>query len=324
MTIDADIEEKALHWFVLLRDEAAPDSVWSDFQQWLEVGPEHARAYDAVERLWIELDGAAAPEVAPVVSGAVVDLAAVRARKAPRRAPWAVAGLGIAASLVLGVGVWSQMRAAGADLVYATDDQPRQIALEDGSRVHLNRHSELHVRFAGDRRAVELTNGEAAFDIAHDATHPFTVDAGDRRVEVLGTAFNVLSHDDRFSVAVERGVVAVSTDRKSAGVRLTAGQAISQVGRAAPVLSRLTPDQASTWRRGVLVYRDQSLDDVADDLSRYLDKPVVLSASAKALHFTGALRVGDEAVMLKQLQDFVPVRAVTSAKDVRLTAREAG
>ena len=64
--------------------------------------------------------------------------------------------------------------------------------------------------------------------------------------------------------------------------------------------------------------------DVADDLSRYLDKPVVLSTSARALRFTGALRIGDEAVMLKQLQDFAPVRVDASSREVRVNAREVG
>lgn len=322
MIIETDIEEEALRWFVCLQDEAAPESAWSDFQLWLEASPAHARAYDAVERLWVDLDEVVAME--PASAPAVVDLAAVRARKTPRRMAWAASGMGVAASLILAVGLWTQVKPVGAGDVYVTDDAPRLVALSDGSQVHLNRHSEMHVRFDAGRRSVELTDGEAAFDVAHDAAHPFTVDAGEGRVQVLGTAFNVLSHDGKLTVAVERGVVAVEPGRSAKPVRLVAGQALVRAGGAAPVLSRITPDQASAWRRGVLIYRDRPLTDVADDLSRYLAKPVVLSASAGALHFTGALRVGDEAVMLKQLQDFVPVRAAVSPKEIRLTASEAG
>jgi len=320
MIIDTDIEEKALHWFVLLRDETAQDSAWLDFQRWLEAAPAHAAAYDRLERLWVDLDEVAEPAVA---AAPVVNLAAVRARKAPRRGVWAASGLGLAASLAMAVGLWSQMNPA-ADLIYSTDDAPRIVTLDDGSKVHLNRHSELHVRFDGDRRVVELTDGEAAFDVAHDAAHPFTVEMGKRRVEVLGTAFNILNHDGRFSIAVERGIVAVNTDRGGRAVRLVAGQAIDQVGDAAPVLSKVAADQVAVWRQGVLVYRDRPLSAVADDLSRYFAKPVVLSASAKALHFTGALRIGDEAVMLKQLQDFAPIQVEASKQEVRLNAREAG
>lgn len=316
MTARTDIDEKALNWFVTLRDETAGDDVWMDFQAWLEASPAHAQAYDAVESLWVDLDGAQQANPAPVI-----DLAAARARRQPGRAPWLAAGLGIAASVTLAVGLWFWV--TPDTQTYATDDAPLTVALEDGSHVYLNRHSRLEVRFDDDRRAVSLSEGEAAFDIAHDPAHPFVVSAGDHKVEVLGTAFNVLNHGDAFAVAVQRGVVAV-TPAKAARVRLIAGQTLTQTGAAAPNLARVAPDAASAWRQGVLVYRDRPIGEVADDLSRYLDKPVVLSTSVRALRFTGALRIGDEAVMLQQFQDFLPVRVDASPREIRVDARGAG
>jgi transmembrane sensor len=316
MTAETDIEEEALHWFVTLRDDDAPESAWLDFQSWLEASPAHAAAYDAVESLWVDLDAVSTPTTAPVI-----DLSAVRERRTNKRAPWLGAAIGIAASVTLAVGLFLWM--TPGQQTYATNDAPLVVALEDGSHVYLNRHSRLDVRFDGDTRAVSLTQGEAAFDVSHDPSHPFVVAAGDHQVEVLGTAFNVLNHGDDFAVAVERGVVAV-TPANAQKVRLLAGQTLEQKGRQTPSLGHAAPDRVSDWRRGVLIYRDRPLADVADDLSRYLDKPVVLSTSAQALRFTGALRIGDEAVMLKQLQDFVPVRVDASMREVRVNAREAG
>ena len=59
MTAQTDIEEKALHWFVVLRDDEAPESAWLEFQDWLGASPTHAAAYDAVERLWVDMDAPA-------------------------------------------------------------------------------------------------------------------------------------------------------------------------------------------------------------------------------------------------------------------------
>ena len=111
----------------------------------------------------------------------------------------------------------------------------------------------MDVRFDGDNRSVSLTEGEAAFDIAHDPAHPFIVAAGDHQVEVLGTAFNVLNHGDRFAVAVERGVVAV-TPVNAPKVRLVAGQALAQSGEQAPapVSGFAGPDFALATRRSRL------------------------------------------------------------------------
>lgn len=317
MSAQTDIEEEARHWFVTLRDDDAPESAWFDFQVWLEASSAHVAAYDAIESLWVDLDAAAPrPVIAPVVN-----LAEARVRRTKGRTSWLAAGLGVAASVALAVGLSFWLVPDGQ--TYATTDAPLTVALEDGSHVYLNRQSSLNVRFERGRRSVALTQGEAAFDIVHEPSRPFVVAAGDHQVEVLGTAFNVLNYGDDFAVAVARGVVAVSPVN-APKVRLTAGQALEQHGMQTPALSRVAPDQASPWRQGVLVYRNRPLADVTDDLSRYLDKPVVLSRSAQALRFTGALRIGDEAVMLKQLQDFVPVRVDVSAREVRVTAREAG
>jgi transmembrane sensor len=318
MTAETDIDEKALHWFVALRDDHAPDSAWDDFQSWLEASPTHAAAYAAVEGLWVDLDEAAPTSTA----NRVIDLGAARERRAAKRTPWLTAAIGIAASVILAVGLFVWMTPGGQS--YAATDAPLTVALEDGSHVYLNRHSQLDVRFDGDRRSVSLLRGEAAFDVAHDSAHPFVVAAGDHQVEVLGTAFNVLNHGDDFAVVVQRGMVAVTPASTAKTVRLIAGQSLEQRGREPPALSNVAPDRASTWRQGVLVYRGRPLTDVADDLTRYFDKPVVLSTSAQALRFTGALRIGDEAVMLKQLQDFVPVRVDATAREVRVNAREVG
>ena len=107
-------------------------------------------------------------------------------------------------------------------------------------------------------------------------------------------------------------------------VHLAVGQQIEKVGEEKAVLSRVDPQRASSWRQGVLIYRNAPLAEVADDLSRYLDKPVTLSPSAEPLRFTGALRIGDESTMLEQLQDFVPIRTTRSSTGIGLTARGRG
>ena len=313
MTVKPEIEEEALRWFVQLSDADAPAAAWLAFQDWLERDEAHRLAYEAVELTWVDLDGT---EVAPVP----LRVAANDTGSISRRA-WLFPSVAAAAAVVLSIGLWTQISGSDGVQTYRTDDTARTIALSDGSQVYLNRHSDMTVTMKGGDRSVTLADGEAAFDVAHDATRPFVVTASGRRVRVLGTAFNVLNHDGRFSVSVERGVVAVTPASSRTPVRLTVGQKIDQTGDAASVLSRIDPARASTWRQGVLIYRNASLAEVADDLSRYLDKPVTVSSSAQPLHFTGALRVGDEATMLKQLQDFVPVQTTRSSTGIGLTAR---
>jgi transmembrane sensor len=324
ITTPPQIEDQALEWFVRLSDVDAPASSWIAFQDWLEADEAHRTAYDDVERTWVLLDDVVSPGA--VILPVAANDAAPHLRAGNRRRPvWLLPSFAAAAAAAIVVGVWPQVSGVAPVQTYHTDGEPRTVVLADGSEVAMNRHSDLSVRMGRADRTVTLVDGEAAFDVTHNPDRPFVITAGDHSVRVLGTAFNVLNHDGRFAVSVERGVVAVTPAGPGAhrAVRLTAGQKIAQTRSDAPTLSQVAPERASMWRQGVLVYRDAGLAEVADDLSRYFDKPVKVDASAQSLHFTGALQVGDEATMLKQLQDFVPLRVTRSSTEIRLSGRAA-
>lgn len=322
------IHDQALDWFVQLSDPDAAEATWADFQTWLEADPAHRRAYDLIEQVWVALD----EDATPVGEVDALPLAATGARSQPgpgrpkgreRRGarPW-MPLLAMAAAAVLVVGLWPEISGVGRFQTYDTSDASRELVLPDGSRLTMNRHTTFRVRMGRRAREVALTGGEVAFDVSRDVNRPFVVAAGDHEMRVLGTAFNVLSDDDVFAIGVQRGVVAVSGAGMPDPIRLAAGGRIEQVGEAPAVVTQVDPRQMSAWRQGVLIYRDTALGSVADDLSRYLDKPVSVSASAEALRFTGALRIGDEATMLRQLQEFVPIRVTETRDGLRMEARD--
>src|SRR5262249_17779964 len=65
----------------------------------------------------------------------------------------------------------------------------RDVALADGSSIHMNTDTVLSVALSRGTRDVRLGKGEAEFEVAPDAARPFIVDLGTRRVVVVGTAF---------------------------------------------------------------------------------------------------------------------------------------
>lgn len=68
--------------------------------------------------------------------------------------------------------------------------------LQDGSRVDLNTGSKIEVRFAGQKREIVLTRGEALFTVVHRSDWPFAVRAGGVSVHSAGTKFSVRLRDD--------------------------------------------------------------------------------------------------------------------------------
>lgn len=316
MSTDDQIREQALTWFLDLRDEDAGEDAWLAFCDWLEADDRHRLAYDAVEAAWVDVE---ALEPQTDAAAAVIPLRPVR--RSARRIPWAPI-VALAATIVLALGLWIALRPVPF-VDYRTEGEPRTIVMADGSSIYMNRRTELSVSTDPRARTVRLADGEAAFEVTHDPERPFVVQSGERSVRVLGTVFNVLNHGSRFEVAVQRGVVEVSA-RRGAVTRLEAGRKLVQRGAAEAKVDTLSGDQALSWRDGVLVYRNSSLSEVAEDLSRYFGKPVTIDASAGSLRFTGVLQLGDEAQMLKQLEDFVPVRVSRSSTEIALAGRDAG
>lgn len=63
--------------------------------------------------------------------------------------------------------------------------------LPDSTIVQLNTNSLLEVAYSKGRRQLLLSKGEGRFNVANDATRPFSVMAGNKSFTALGTVFNV-------------------------------------------------------------------------------------------------------------------------------------
>ncbi len=134
--------------------------------------------------------------------------------------------LRLAAMLVLALGIGGLWRWAGtpAEEVIASGNQVVVVTLPDGSKATLNKASTLRYpgRFTGGTRAVSL-EGEAFFEVARDAAHPFTIKSGEAEVTVLGTSFNVKTTSAQTEVVVETGRVRVA--KAAQAVELQPGDA---------------------------------------------------------------------------------------------------
>ena len=75
------------------------------------------------------------------------------------------------------------------------------LTLQDGTSVWLNAGTTLRypALFTGRERRVEI-EGEARFEVVHDAKHPFIVRTYACDVEVLGTKFNVVAEEENVTL----------------------------------------------------------------------------------------------------------------------------
>src|SRR5579859_142848 len=323
---DVRVAEDAARWFAKLQGESATAADWLAFERWLQSAPLHAKAYERLEGLWIDLEYS---PIAKDLGGRPLVAARRRARSARRvslnRRAWLGGGAVLAASVgaAIGLGVWTS---GGVAQTYETHaGQIRDVALADGTHIRLNESSKIVVRLGRDARRVQVADAEAVFDVAHDARRPFLITVADRQIRVVGTEFNLRHRADLLDLTVRRGVVEVrsAATLDAAPTRVAVGQElIHTAGQSASLLKVSDPDQIFAWTNGQLIYRDQSLSDVAADLSRRFATPVrAADAKTAAMHFTGVLVTDNEMEVLRRLEAYAPVRVERTSNEIILHHR---
>jgi transmembrane sensor len=313
------VRERAAYWVAKLNDSDLSDSERSDLHAWLFADPRHAeefRAHNALvalarefpSQLQARLEGYAPPNVKGSES------------MSPRRTwPFAVAA---ALLLALVAGGWFVFGPMGpASQVYATKTgEMRTVTFEDGSVAYLNTRTQISWLGGKHERRVALGEGEALFDIVHDAARPFSVVLDNSEIRVLGTRFNVYrKKNGEVVVTVIEGKVAVRElapqDERPAWEReVGANQQI--VYRPLGLMRDVHPAAAATavkWRDGVLELKDQPLSEALDELTRYTDQRIVIRDPRIAeLRVGGAVSVRDVRAALARLEKLAPVRVVES------------
>jgi transmembrane sensor len=174
--------------------------------------------------------------------------------------------------------------------IFATTNRERaELRLSDGTRIRLAPASRVQVAADYDeaQRTVHL-EGEAYFEVKHDANKPFVVYAGAAVTRDLGTDFAVRNYteDAGVQVVVRTGAVAMSgVGRLGAGdVGRLGSDGSSSVTRGGDVESLLG------WLDGRLIFRDAPLNSVIAELRRWHDADVKLADPALGtLPFTGVL-----------------------------------
>lgn len=309
---------QASAWLARLQRDDLTEVDGLEFEAWLEANPAHRAAYRDALAAWQAFDSCA--------DDVLDELAAQGRRAAPRAGRsrrWLVSAGGFAAAAALALAVLPPMLSSSAAQTYATGKgEHERITLADGSIVDLNAETRLTVSYERSARRVVLEDGEAIFDVAHDAKRPFTVAASQRVVRVLGTQFDVRNRQGELTVTVARGKVQVEPADATATDRafvLRPGQrlAIAQTGRAQ--LQSVDPQETFGWRAGRLVYRGEPLENVVADLNRqFVNQIEIADPELRRMPITGVIVVDDQDAVVQRLSLMLPIRSVPSERGLLL------
>lgn len=170
------------------------------------------------------------------------------------------------------------------------------LTLADGTKVTLNSGSRLvyPAVFSGSHRDVSIS-GEAMFDVAHDAEHPFVVSTYAGSVEALGTKFSVKAKesDDIFSAALLEGSIKVCDAASAMSLVLKPGEKVSSLN-GAMVKEEISDRDDFLWTDGIISLSGKSFEDLMKNYeSAYGFNIIYRTDSIPLIRCNGKIRIAD-------------------------------
>lgn len=278
------IDETACRWVAAI-DRGLSDAEETELAAWLAADRRHRGALLRTRAAMSLLDqGRALP-----------DREAEPSTPPRRRRWWPICAGAVAAGLVaaFGVGLWLDR----GELIDTRVGEIRSMQLADGSVAVVNSGTTLRVAFTRAERHVEMTKGEAWFQVAHNKARPFVVASGPYRVQAVGTAFDVRREGEAARVVVTTGVVKIwSVNTDEAPRRVEAGEwAVLKPGSAIATraMRPQMSDQQLAWRERRIVLDNMTLGDAAAEFNRYNVNRLEVAPQLAGRRVVGWFRVDD-------------------------------
>lgn len=218
---DSHIDETRLMRY--LTGEATHEEI-QQVEQWTQRSEENRKYLDRLETVWLEADQLPYRPVDVDYSKAWKNLSrriddyefesSAEGSKIlrPGKRIYKIAGA-IAAIFIIAFGLYQLvLKSPQLQITLASAGQVVEDTLPDGSRVILNKQSELtYQENKGNNQRIVLLKGEAFFEVTHNPRKPFIVGAGNAHARVVGTSFNVSAYEGReVEVLVTEGKVKLS------------------------------------------------------------------------------------------------------------------
>jgi transmembrane sensor len=229
------------------------------------------------------------------------------------------AGVLVAVGIAVAFG-WFQLMALrdAKDIVATRVGETRGVPLEDGSRMVLDTGSRVKVTFNATARDIELLQGQAHFEVAHEARRPFRVHTRAIEVVAVGTAFDVAALPARTTVTLIEGRVKVRAMTGAAAGdprvdMLTPGQqwGVDAAGRPLGEKEVKIAD-VTAWQRGNVVIDDDPLEEALAVINRYSNTRIVVRDPAvQSRHVSGTFRIGDVETEVVVLEHYFGLREIS-------------
>jgi transmembrane sensor len=342
---DWRLAEEAAGWLIRMEDD---DSVAcrTEFVAWAKASSRHVEELLIAQAIWREfthIDPSRQIDLRELPTANEESLVALNVTGDPssfhlpareERPRTARRWVALAACVAIGAIAWGWLNYTETrPRLYTTDHGDHDtIDLSDGSVMYLNTESRARVQFSGGIRQVRLLAGEALFVVEEDRARPFKVITDDATIQVTSTQFNVYQRANATRVSVIDGVVEIEAGRGGTSaesgqppLKLTAGnEAEISHGR---VVQAPIPDvqRAVAWRAGRLVFRGNTLEEVAAEFNRYNSVQIRLEGQdVRTQNIGGVFDADDPQTLVDFVADELGLEVAQTGDEIVIRSRERG
>jgi transmembrane sensor len=251
-----------------------------ELRTWRQRSAAHAEAHRRAVEMWEALGTAAGESVTAADRAMIAGRTRADGGHAiGRRGLLLGGGMAMAAAAGIAVvrpplGWWPSLSDLLADYRTETGEQ-RMIALADGISVEMNTRTSIARRAGNDEEErIELLTGEAMIVAAPPASKVLTVVAADGRVLAARAQFNLRNDSGGVRVTCLEGDVQVECRGDEATIH--AGEQLVYSANGFGSAITVDPATVTGWRKGLLIFRDEPLARVLDEVNRYWRGQIVL------------------------------------------------
>jgi transmembrane sensor len=221
--------------------------------------------------------------------------------------------------------IWTLNAEDSNQLNITSKNGVEKIILNDGTLVWLHAGSRLTYfeKKQSGTRNTEL-QGEALFEVAKDASHPFIIKCGDVNLKVLGTSFSVKASNDRIELIVLTGKVNLSSSTKNINVDVEANEKILVTNNVVEEL-QLQPTEVSEITSDTeynMQFVNVSMEEVARKIGKKFNIEVkIINAQANKCRITADFTDHSLDRTLQLIMEILDVEYSQKGKEVTITGK---
>lgn len=321
--------------------EATPAEI-QELSGWIEESTENRKIFDDYKKAWelveqsmldqkIDLDaewstlGARMKDPSAFSATKVIPMVQEAGNRGSRNMMWKIAASVIV--LLVSAAALFYYYSLPTMVTVTADAGTIEKVLPDGSIITLNKGASIEYpeEFDGKTRPVKLS-GEAYFNVAHNKAKPFIVTGENVKVEVLGTTFNLNTHNSEgnLCVVLSSGKVSLCfTDRSADKIILLPGEKAEVATQSHHIIKSVNPDpNYMAWKTGHIVFDNVPLAGIINTLNSIYHTKIILSdAGIGNCRVTATFDQQPVASILKVLKGTLDLKVTESGNTITLSGK---